>query len=307
MFMTRNGPAGMTSVPDLFIDKYMACASGIQVKTYLCLLRAMETGQAMSIRDMAERFRRTEDEIYSSMAYWKEKGLIRIHLDRYGNIASLMFCGPVSGNKRPEKIPAGEDLQMPWRLDSLAPVQGERDEEQMPEPTEMEALAAYRDSPENRDVLSDIEKRIGRPLTMNDVKNLYYISNSLRFSNSLLVHLVQYCVDRGVRKAFRFRQVAEYWASKGLATPEQVKIAMMNGELESVDEITGAAKKRSRRKETEKEDPGPALKKPAEPDPGFMSYKGSCRPETRNMFNQFEQNVYDFDELEKELLESSMT
>ncbi|MBQ2641653.1 MAG: DnaD domain protein [Lachnospiraceae bacterium] len=138
--------------------------------------------------------------------------------------------------------------------------------------SELEALENFRADPARARLLFVIEQYIGKPLSLNEIRIIWHISRRLGFSDDLLDYLIQYCVDRG-KKDFRYiRKVAENWASMGIMTPLQA---------ESAPEQTSADRGRK----------AAASKKPR-------------RARSGNAFNQFEQNSYDFDALEEELLQS---
>ncbi len=98
------------------------------------------------------------------------------------------------------------------------------------------------------------------------MESVYYISEQLHFSDALIDYLLQYCIDRG-KKDFRYIQkVAVNWAEHGITTPKQAERA-----------VSSFGRK------------------------GRPSSGSGVKP-SANPFNQFEQNQYDFDELEKEIL-----
>ena len=158
-------------------------------------------------------------------------------------------------------------------------------------------------------ILFVVEQYIGKPLSLNEIRIIWHISQKLGFSDDLLDYLIQYCVDRG-KKDFRYiRKVAENWASLGIMTPAQAESAP---EQVSEDKGRKAAGRRSsgrssrssaRALSTEaggRSDAGPA----ADADTSAGSGRKPRRTRGGNAFNQFEQNSYDFDALEEELLQS---
>ena len=126
------------------------------------------------------------------------------------------------------------------------------------------SVEAFRSSAKRAQLLFVIEQYIGKPLAPNEVESVYYISEQLHFSDALIDYLLQYCIDRG-KKDFRYiEKVAVNWAEHGITTPKQAERA-----------ASGFSKNRR----------------------GYAGVKPSANP-----FNQFEQNQYDFDQLEKEIL-----
>ena len=133
-----------------------------------------------------------------------------------------------------------------------------------PQHPDAASVEAFRSSAKRAQLLFVIEQYIGKPLAPSEVESVYYISEQLHFSDALIDYLLQYCIDRG-KKDFRYIQkVAVNWAEHGITTPKQAERAV-------------SSFGRNRR--------------------GASGVKPSANP-----FNQFEQNQYDFDELEKEIL-----
>jgi len=136
--------------------------------------------------------------------------------------------------------------------------------ESAPRKSDAASIEAFRSSAKRAQLLFVIEQYIGKPLAPSEVESVYYISEELHFSDALIDYLLQYCIDRG-KKDFRYiEKVAVNWAEHGITTPKQAERA-----------ASGFSKNRR----------------------GYSGVKPSANP-----FNQFEQNQYDFDQLEKEIL-----
>ncbi|MDO5477244.1 MAG: DnaD domain protein [Eubacteriales bacterium] len=152
---------------------------------------------------------------------------------------------------------------------------------------ERDALESFRNSTERAQLLFVIEQYIGKPLSLNEIRVIYTISEKLRFSDELLDYLIQYCVDRG-KKDFRYiRKVAENWASQGIMTPAQAETSA--SESSSGSRRAAGASKNSSADSFSAASAGEKISRPAR---------------SSNSFNQFQQNSYDFDALEEELLQS---
>ena len=325
VFTVFNGnDPGSTLVSNLFIDNYMKDANDAQLKVYLYLLRMMNAGLTTSISDMAVRFNHTERDIARSLRYWEDRGLVMLEYSGSGEISALHIVSPRKDNAaQPYQAPSLPRLQpmaIPAQFPApaapaqysapAAPVQftapsapaqftapagsapytAPAAPEQSPAPAPETALSgerasqdtaasgtaarhsdaasveAFRSSAKRAQLLFVIEQYIGKPLAPNEVESVYYISEQLHFSDALIDYLLQYCIDRG-KKDFRYiEKVAVNWAEHGITTPKQAERA-----------ASGISKNRR----------------------GFAGVKPSANP-----FNQFEQNQYDFDQLEKEILGS---
>ena len=70
-------------------------------------------------------------------------------------------------------------------------------------PSELEALEGFRSDPGRKQLLFVIEQYIGKPMSLNEIRIIYHISERLHFSDDMIDYLLQYCVDRG-KKDFRY-------------------------------------------------------------------------------------------------------
>lgn len=288
---------GSTLISNLFIDKYMKDANDAQLKVYLYLLRMMNAGRSTSIPDMADQFNHTERDVMRSLRYWENRGLIELEYSNAGDLMSLHmvplradggtgaypvpFSSMRSQQSVQKEIPAmkreenAESKPALPRLQSMEiPAQqhvtADREKADAPEQKtgsghpDAASVEAFRSSAKRAQLLFVIEQYIGKPLAPNEVESVYYISEQLHFSDALIDYLLQYCIDRG-KKDFRYIQkVAVNWAEHGITTPKQAERA-----------ASGFGKNRK----------------------GYQGVRPSANP-----FNQFEQNQYDFDQLEKEIL-----
>ena len=305
---------GSTLISNLFIDKYMKDANDAQLKVYLYILRMMNAGRTTSIPDMGDQFKHTEREVMRYHRYWERRGHIVLEYSGAGDLMSLRMVSPrsdsesqaypvpfrgglVSGSAQDESVlperesrtaPAVPRLQamaIPAQhnvLNESAPSQsavpasaGEQVSSGSPEAETAErkttfrhpdaaSVEAFKSSTKRAQLLYIIEQYIGKPLAPSEVESVYYISEQLHFSDALIDYLLQYCIDRG-KKDFRYIQkVAVNWAERGITTPKQAE--------RSVSSFSRKGR-------------------------NSQGVKPSANP-----FNQFEQNQYDFDELEKDIL-----
>ena len=296
---------GSTLISNLFIDQYMKDANDAQLKVYLYLLRMMNAGRPTSISDMADQFNHTEKEVLRSLRYWESRGLIAFEYGNSGELLSLHMLTPridtpayPAVRREEAQQPAGRAAAMqssyadpassmpamprlqPMAIPSqhtaakeTAPAASplvERESTSLASPKvsarhpDAASVEAFRSSAKRAQLLFVIEQYIGKPLAPSEVESVYYISEQLHFSDALIDYLLQYCIDRG-KKDFRYiEKVAVNWAEHGITTPKQAERA-----------ASGFGKGRR----------------------GISGVKPSANP-----FNQFEQNQYDFDQLEKEIL-----
>jgi DnaD/phage-associated family protein len=132
------------------------------------------------------------------------------------------------------------------------------------EPQPASPRLASGDEAAKAQLLFIVESYIGKPLSPKEMQTVYYITDDLHFSEDLVDYLFQYCVGMG-KKDFRYiEKVAANWAESGISTARDAQKAVAEGK-----------KKASTRKGT-----------------------------AGGRFNSFAQNTYDFDDLEKKLLEN---
>lgn len=72
-------PAGITGVSNLFLDHYMPRANGEYVKVYLYLLRALNhpSGE-LSVSALADALDHTESDILRALKYWEKQKILRL-------------------------------------------------------------------------------------------------------------------------------------------------------------------------------------------------------------------------------------
>ena len=268
-----------TSVSNLFIDEYMKDANDAQLKVYLFLLRMMSSGRSTSISRLADQFNHTEKEVLRSLKYWEKQGLIALDYDSEGNLSGIHMC-EVTKHRAPETddrvisitpvisrsaVSLAERItgEMDDAAEALGtgapslPASGKKDAKG----ADSAAIEAFRADRHRAELLFVIEQYVGKPLSVSEIRTVYYISEELHFSDDLIDYLVQYCVDRG-KKDFRYiEKVAVRWAESGITTPKQAAF-----------QASGQKSRRSQR-------------------------SGGA-----GAFAQFEQNHYNFAELEKDIL-----
>lgn len=223
-----------TAVSNLFIDEYMGSANDAQLKIYLYLLRMMNAQLATSVSDIADKFNHTEKDVVRALKYWEKQGLLSLDQDEDKNLVGIhikdLSADKMSGRKA---RPAATFVPVP----TLSPV------EQLPKDTYDDSFSAgmqdashyekpvytadqlreFRNRQDTAQLLFIAESYIGKPLTPSEVKSILFFTDTLHFSEDLIDHLLQYCVERG-KKSFRYiEKVAVRWAEEGITTPEQAQ------------------------------------------------------------------------------------
>lgn len=88
---------GVTILRNSFIDDYMPEANGEFVKVYLYLLRSLSdevTSHELSVSSIADIFDHTEKDVLRALRYWEKQGLLELSQDSAGVIDSIAFTWP---------------------------------------------------------------------------------------------------------------------------------------------------------------------------------------------------------------------
>lgn len=221
-----------TIVSNLFIDEYMKDANDAQLKIYLYLLRMMNARLATSVSDIADKFNHTEKDVVRALKYWERNQLLDLDYDDEKNLVGIHI--------RDVAVPGQEDARhLPRPVSSFVPVPapsaqpsvessapGEDDDSGLSfaKPVySADQLREFKNRQETAPLLFIAETYIGRPLTPSEMKTILYFTDVLHFSDDLIDHLIQYCVERG-KKDFKYiERVALNWAREGITTPKQAQ------------------------------------------------------------------------------------
>lgn len=342
-----------TVISNRFIDEYMKSANDAQLKIYLYLIRMMSAGLSTSVSEIADVFNYTEKDVLRALKYWEKnqlltldynenKSLCGIHLRNLSPAASApvpmpalaapaaasMYVVPIASGTAAPEIETPEKEADPYEKPNYTPDQ----------------LKSFKSDESTSRLLFIAEQYLKKTLSASDIKSILFISDRLGFSEDLIDHLIQYCVDRGKKDLRYIEKVAINWAQEGITTPEQAA-----GHAHKYDKIVYDIMKALGRSSTPTQaEISYIMRWTKEFDFEFDIISAACertvlatdkhrfeyadsilsswhkagihhRNEIKaldnhfrqtkttkmfstNKFNQFKQNPYDFDELEKELL-----
>jgi len=203
----------VTLVSNLFIDEYMKDANNAQIKVFLYLIRMMGAKCAPSISDIADMFNYPEKDIIRALKFWEKKMLLRVEYDEQKNPVAIHFLN--TKKQRPEEVLAlrkPAEREAKTQAVSISPYA-------KPE-YGAEDLKAFKAAEDTSQLLFVVEKYLGKTLSAQDIKSLFFFTDVLNFSGDLIDYLIQYCVERG-KKDFRYiEKVAISWAEEGILTPK---------------------------------------------------------------------------------------
>lgn len=109
MKIYTNASKGATVVSNIFIDQYMPHANGEFVKVYLYLQRCADTGREFSLSSIADVFEHTEKDIQRALAYWEKQKLLRLELSQDGTLISVTFLDFPSTASQEVPVSAGSE------------------------------------------------------------------------------------------------------------------------------------------------------------------------------------------------------
>lgn len=82
--------AGTTGVSNLFLDYYMPKANGEYVKVYLYLLRALHLpSRELSVAGLADALDHTESDILRALKYWEKQSLLKLECDHTNTLQGI--------------------------------------------------------------------------------------------------------------------------------------------------------------------------------------------------------------------------
>lgn len=85
---------GATLVPNRFIDEYMKNANDAQIKVYLYLIRQIGANMSVCVEDIADQFNHTEKDVIRALHYWEKFNLLSIDYDSSGDITGIHLQDP---------------------------------------------------------------------------------------------------------------------------------------------------------------------------------------------------------------------
>lgn len=202
-----------TSVPNVFIDSYLAEAGAEQIKVYLYFLRRAGADKgSFEISSVCEALGLSEIQVQDALKYWEEEGILELfYSDKL--LAGIRFVHPGRAAKAKEK----------HRL------------------TAERVRQLKKEDAEAKKIIFLAETYFGRPLTPAETADLLFFHDKLGFSAELCDYLLDYSVTRGARNMNYPKTVALAWHAKGIQTVEQAKA---NSKVKTESKETGSGSSR---------------------------------------------------------------
>lgn len=234
-----------TCVSNTFIDRYMTDADGEYVKIYLYLLRSMSReGSALSMSALCDRLGHTEHDVRKCLAYWAEKGLLRLEYDDRKELVGICMLDPeqmplpkvevhvTREYTANEELPADSSAV---RQNSAAavPVRTAAAEAHTADAAPQKNDPAF--SPEEREtLLTNAESKelvcvaegfLKKTLSQRDVDTVLFWHWTLGLSVDLIEYLIEQCANSGHASIRYMNAVALSWKDSGIRTEEEARNA----------------------------------------------------------------------------------
>lgn len=184
--MLKNNSPNFTPVSNVFIEKYMPKARGEFIKVYLLMLKYNNSGEiGANSTILASSLNLLESDILNALNYWHDEGVLRlVPIDKMGNY-NVEFIDLVDDSKSKSK-----------------------------EVNLLEAL----NKTSTKDMLNDIERLLGRPLSPKEMTTYLSWQDEFNFSSELILILLEYCVSRGKSDYRYIEKVAIAWHEMNITT-----------------------------------------------------------------------------------------
>ncbi|MDE6314318.1 MAG: DnaD domain protein [Lachnospiraceae bacterium] len=219
--ITNESLHDVTIVSNVFIDEYMSDANGEYVKTYLYLLRAVATGDALSIVSIADKLNYTERDVYRALKFWQQKGILSLSLDSLNELTGIKLL-PI---KKPQKESAQKQSFATTSAapKGLVPSSAALENSPQKHSFSLDEMAEFRTKTEVAEILCVAEQYLGKTLSNTDINSLLYIYDGLKFDSELIEYLIEYCVTNNHKSMHYIEKTAIGWSKEGITNAAQAK------------------------------------------------------------------------------------
>ena len=252
----NNQNNGVTYISNVFIDSYMPSANGAFVKIYLYLLRCLQQAQAdLSISRISDHFDCTEGDVVRALKYWEKVNLLSLTRNNSGQITDIQFLEPqaettVEEITGPDATFRNENASVPVvaqpamqennihktglsNTTSVSNANGSaynnasnknygraHTEPHIKKNYSDQELHSLQQDSNFETILMIVQDYMGGTLNSEYIHLVAFLYKELKFSDELIYHLFEYCIDRGKRRPQYIEAVAISWANENVKTPE---------------------------------------------------------------------------------------
>lgn len=190
-FMFKHKNTEYTSVSNIFIDNFMSKARGEYIKVYLLGLRYCLSGElGVNSSSIANTLQLLESDVMNAWNYWNEQGIIKItQIDTMGNYAIEFLELNTSIEESDDSISLLSELK----------------------------------NTSIKDMMEDIEKLLGRPLSNREMTMYLTWQKDFGFSPELILLLIQYSVSKGKTDYRYIEKIAIAWHDSKIKTVDDAQ------------------------------------------------------------------------------------
>lgn len=331
----NNRSLDATLISNRFIDFYMKDANDAQIKIYLYLVRMMNSNLPTSIGGIADTFNLTENDVIRSLNFWEKKQLLKLERNEVDAIVGISFKelkestveNITQATTELPQIPANVITKDSYSLDEIKTFANSDDISELL--FIIEQYIGKPLSPSNTRTILYINKELGLPTDLIDYLVEYCVERNKKDFNYIQAVAMDWAEKNitSVEEAKNSIQNCNNYIygimrelGQGNTTPTPREIEIMNKwkkVLGFSDEVISEACARAvsnctngrlKYANTVLENWANSnlydLVSIEASDREYFKHKNTVAPDTitrksTNKFNQFNQNEYDFDELEK--------
>ena len=127
-----DGRADHTLVSNVFLDEYMPAANGEYVKIYLFLLRCLASERSeLSLTLIADRFDHTEGDVLRALKYWEKMKLVKLEFDDSKALSGIRLLGGAKAEKAPVTRTPSAKLEVPEPQETELPPLSQEEQKQL--------------------------------------------------------------------------------------------------------------------------------------------------------------------------------
>ncbi len=223
--LAKGAKSTTTTIPNQFIDDYMANTNGEFVKVYLYLLRHIcDCDVQFSVATIADSLNHTERDIMRALKYWETKGLLSLEYTEGGELSGI--CLPECN----ESCILYEDAsQLAKEADAVICEQAHTKpkvkiaSEEQDHIYSKDEINSFKQDDSIRELLYIAETYLGRTLSAADCQTIFMLYDRLKFGTDLIEYLIEYCVCNGSKGIRYIEKTGLGWHAEGIRTVEDAK------------------------------------------------------------------------------------
>lgn len=104
--LTGDDHMNATILSNIFVDNYMKDANDAQIKVYLYLLRMLQAHRSVDISDIADQFNHTEKDVIRALRYWEKVQVLSLEFAPDRTITGIRLLDLKEHAARPAEEPA---------------------------------------------------------------------------------------------------------------------------------------------------------------------------------------------------------